>query len=217
MQGTYEETLINTANQKSGLNEAILGNINAGGNPEDNAKRIARLLREGANSIADESVAAEKAEQFAGQDIEDILSKRTSKRNVANKAGNTFSVASFRAEGQPQTDDASFWQDLLPEAVKAHQAAEKSKNLMSGPRVRKRINYREPGAAPAVDDVRSSFAALAEVVPAAHFPLPRLRLTSTATCRTSRHQTSRTVTPTSIAPLPSVRRQKRRRASLRRP
>lgn len=154
LQGTYEETLINTANQKSGLNEAILGNINDGGNPEDNAKRIARLLREGANSIIDEAAAAEKAAQFEGQEIEDILAKRTSKRNVASKAGSTFSVASFRAEGERPKNDASFWQDLLPEAVKAHQVAEANKHLVHGPRVRKRVNYSEPASVREKDEAR---------------------------------------------------------------
>ena len=151
MQGTYEETLINTANQKSGLNEAILGNINACGNPEDNAARIARLLREGANSIVDESAASEAAAKFEGQEVDDILAQRTSKRNIANKAGSTFSVASFRAHdthGQGANtsggDDASFWRDLLPDAVKAHQEAEANKNLVHGPRVKQRVNYREP-------------------------------------------------------------------------
>ena len=148
VQGTYEETLINTANRKSGLNEAILGNINEAGNPEDNAARIARLLREGANSIVDEAAAAEKAAQFEGQKIDDILAQRTSKRNMANKAGSTFSVASFRAgdgDGAATVgNDATFWQDLLPDAVKAHQQAEANKFVVEGKRQRRTINYREP-------------------------------------------------------------------------
>ena len=169
VQATYEETLINTANQKSGLNEAILGNINAAANPEDNAARIATLLREGANLIRNEEAAEEKAAQFEGQTIDDILSSRTSKRNMATKAGSTFSVASFRAgsddvdagDGAGNTnpgDDAAFWQDLLPEAVKAHQAAEASKFLVAGPRRRRKVNYRDPGHVRSTHDCLRNFA-----------------------------------------------------------
>jgi hypothetical protein len=145
-QHTYEETLVNTANQKSGLNEAILGNINVEGNPEDNAAYIARLLREGAHSLVDESAAERAAEEFKAQDIGDILAQRTSKRTVAagGKRGGTFSIASFRA-GQQQcpVDDVGFWQGLLPDAVKAHREKEARKNLMEGKRRRRKINYHE--------------------------------------------------------------------------
>ena len=150
VQGTYEETLINTANQKSGLNEAILDS-SACVDPEANAARIQRLLREGANSIANDADAEAQAAQFAGQDIDDILRSRTSRRNIGNKGGSSFSVATFRAEGGGDRSDesggaqgAAFWQDLLPEAVKAHKKAEAERNLVHGPRARRRINYREP-------------------------------------------------------------------------
>lgn len=102
---TYEEQLLETANRKYGLNEAILGNINSAvGNPEDNAKRIAQLLKDGAFSIIaddkDESggdgAGTSKGDAFAREDIDAILASRTSKRSMANKAGNTFSVASFK-------------------------------------------------------------------------------------------------------------------------
>jgi Domain of Unknown Function (DUF1087) len=143
---TYEETLINTANHKSGLNEAILGNINLEGNPEENAKRIASLLRDGANLLkVDETESAARAAQFQQQDIGDILAQRTSKRTLASKAGSTFSTASFQAHqsgGQP-VDDARFWSELLPEAVKAHQETERNKNLVQGKRRRKHVNYRD--------------------------------------------------------------------------
>ena len=69
--GTYEEQLLSTANQKYGLNEAILGNINAVGNPEDNAKRIAELLRNGAYSLLnDGGAAAAQTEEFEREDIQ---------------------------------------------------------------------------------------------------------------------------------------------------
>lgn len=135
-----------SANQKSGLNEAILGNAD-GISPEDNAKRISRLLQEGAHSITtDDATADANASAFEGQDINSILAQRTSKRCIAAKAGSSFSVASFRAGGGAPADGdaANFWQDLLPEAVKAHQKAEREKNLIRGPRVRRRVNYREP-------------------------------------------------------------------------
>jgi Domain of Unknown Function (DUF1087) len=143
---TYEETLISTANHKSGLNEAILGNINLGSNPEDNAKRIASLLRDGANLLmADEQESVTRAAQFEQQDIGEILAQRTSKRTLASKAGSTFSTASFQAHqaGGQQVDDARFWSELLPEAVKAHQEAERNKNLVHGKRRRKNVNYRD--------------------------------------------------------------------------
>lgn len=67
MQNTYEETLINAANQKSGLNEAVLGNIGGSGDPEKNAARIARLLREGAHSLVDERAANAASDAFQQQ------------------------------------------------------------------------------------------------------------------------------------------------------
>ena len=103
--GTYEEQLLNSANRKYGLNEAILGNINTASNPEDNAKRIAELLKNGAYSIMGDADAAEKeADEFEKADINDILSRRTTKRNIANKAGNSFSVATFNSNTTGGTD-----------------------------------------------------------------------------------------------------------------
>lgn len=223
---------MNTANQKSGLNEAILGNIGSSEDPKMNADRIARLLREGAHSLVDERAADVAADNFqaqvapppllapppvprsvvltlwtasvrshassgvamvddglasvmgtlvctepletcpvvlflfvvarwsrtaaAVQDIGDILAHRTSRRVVqgGGKSGGTFSVASFRADGAAASaadttgDDAAFWRDLLPEAVKAHHDAEARKLIVDGKRSsRRRVNYGEDGAA----------------------------------------------------------------------
>lgn len=144
---TYEQTLIETANHKSGLNEAILGSTHLDGNPEDNAKRIAALLRDGANVLqAGEGESAECAAQFQQQDIGEILAQRTSKRTIASKAGGTFSTAVFQARsedggGGRKVEDANFWSDLLPEAVKAHQEAERNKHLVEGKRKRKAVSY----------------------------------------------------------------------------
>ena len=53
LQNTYEESLINVANKKGGLNEAILGNLasNNSEDPHENAAMISRLLKEGAHSL----------------------------------------------------------------------------------------------------------------------------------------------------------------------
>jgi hypothetical protein len=53
MQNTYEESLINVANKKGGLNEAILGNLASSNaeDPHENAAMISRLLKEGAHSL----------------------------------------------------------------------------------------------------------------------------------------------------------------------
>jgi hypothetical protein len=53
LQNTYEESLINVANRKGGLNEAILGNLASGSSedPQENAAVISRLLKEGAHSL----------------------------------------------------------------------------------------------------------------------------------------------------------------------
>lgn len=67
LQNTYEETLVNSANQKSGLNEAVLGSSGAGEDPEKNAARIARLLREGAHSLLDERAANAASDAFQEQ------------------------------------------------------------------------------------------------------------------------------------------------------
>lgn len=58
---------MNSANQKSGLNEAILGNIGSSDDPEKNAARIARLLREGAHSLVDERAANAASDAFQQQ------------------------------------------------------------------------------------------------------------------------------------------------------
>eukprot|EP00892_Ulva_mutabilis_P002486 jgi/Ulvmu1/12238/UM086_0029.1 len=168
-QKTYEEQLVNVANQKSGLNEAILGNLGPGDDPEKNAARIARLLREGAHSLLDERAADAAAEAFQEQDIGDILAQRTSRRVIQSggKSGGTFSVASFRADGAAAgtTDaagnDASFWRDLLPEAVKAHRDAEARKHVVDGKRSRRKVNYGEGRSAQgrAVDDDDEDFTA----------------------------------------------------------
>ena len=53
LQSTYEESLVNVANKKGGLNEAILGNLasSTSEDPHENAAMISRLLKEGAHSL----------------------------------------------------------------------------------------------------------------------------------------------------------------------
>jgi hypothetical protein len=105
-------------------------------------------------SVCSQGAAAEAAAAFEAQDIGDILEKRTSKRVVrggGRRGGGTFSVASFRADGVESLsaggsevqESADFWRALLPEAVKAAEAAEHNRNLVVGKRTRKNVNYNE--------------------------------------------------------------------------
>lgn len=68
-----------------------------------------------------------KAERFANEDIDQILSSRTEKRQIGSRAGNTFSVASFNVdEAAAHTKDKNgrdFWAEILPEAVQVRPAA----------------------------------------------------------------------------------------------
>ncbi|MEW5309106.1 MAG: hypothetical protein WDW38_001015 [Sanguina aurantia] len=160
---TYEEHLFQTASRKYGLDEAILG-FSAGTDPETDSAHINELLKNGAHSLAVMD-ANESGEKFASEDIEQILSGRTEKRQIGAKAGNSFSVARFVTEedtpdaGAPldipfnkigkkwrAENDRAFWSEMMPEAVEEHDAriAAAMAPLERGARKgrEKTINYR---------------------------------------------------------------------------
>ena len=153
---TYEEHVFRTSSRKYGLDEAILGGIAGGGGDsgsnggdELDGKKIAELLKHGAHCLDKVEEANAETDAFASEDIDQILSGRTEKRQIGGRAGNTFSVATFAVETEGNAtagDDKTFWSALLPEAVAAH--AEEKKiakygHIMLAPRQRKRVNYKE--------------------------------------------------------------------------
>lgn len=83
----------------AGLDEAILGGMNTD-NPEMDGGHIERLLKHGAHGLAggqgEERVREDEA--FANEDITETLQRRTQRRTIGNRAGNTFSVATFTAD-----------------------------------------------------------------------------------------------------------------------
>ena len=81
----------------TGLDEAILGSMNAK-DPEQNAAKIAALLQNGAHALVGEAASTKASEDFANADISEILAQRTEKRQIGSRAGNTFSTAQFTAE-----------------------------------------------------------------------------------------------------------------------
>lgn len=122
--GTYEQELFQSASRKYGLDEAILGfSGGAGDNPENDAARIAQLLKQGAHALAEDGDGGAGAGGsgggaagaggggggFAAEGIEQILSGRSEKRQLGSRKGNTFSTATFGAGaggGSAADDDA---------------------------------------------------------------------------------------------------------------
>ncbi|KAG2496454.1 hypothetical protein HYH03_005678 [Edaphochlamys debaryana] len=153
---TYEMALFTAASKKYGLDEAILG-FSSGSDPEADSARIADLLRNGAHGVlADMEAGARQGEEFASEDINQILEARTEKRQIGSRAGNTFSVATFAVEepgagagrgrgrgrgGAEDAEAAEYWRNLCPDAVAAHEAKANEGPVFLGPRQRKRINY----------------------------------------------------------------------------
>lgn len=157
---TYEEHVFKTSSRKYGLDEAILGYSHGskakdGGNPETDGKKIAELLKHGAHCLAAMDAVQKETDAFASEDIDQILQGRTEKRQIGGRAGNTFSMATFDAQGSGSLDGsltaegsgegAAFWTALLPEAVAAHEEKMKAAAMpvILPPRQRKRINYSE--------------------------------------------------------------------------
>ncbi|GLI59359.1 hypothetical protein VaNZ11_001224 [Volvox africanus] len=165
---TYEMALFNAASRKYGLDEAILG-FSAGTDPESDAARISDLLRHGAHGLlADMEAGLQQGEAFASEDINQILAARTEKRQIGNRAGNNFSVATFavgdgggcgdlhrgrrrgrghikrlivESDDAEHTSDKDYWRTLMPEAVAAHEARAAKVPEFLGPRKRRQVNY----------------------------------------------------------------------------
>ncbi|KAK9835518.1 hypothetical protein WJX74_002180 [Apatococcus lobatus] len=143
---TYEESVFQCSSKKYGLDEAILGNMQSSGDPEQDHRRIADLLKNGAHTLHHENEAHHEDAKFEQESIDAILNGRTEKRQLGSRKGNTFSTASFAfqdAEGKEGERD--FWSNIMPEAIAAHdqQVLEAAKPQDIRPRRRKQISYNE--------------------------------------------------------------------------
>lgn len=79
----------------TGLDEAILGNMQSSGDPEQDHKRIADLLKNGAHTLHQDNEANQEDAKFEQESIDAILNGRTEKRQLGSRKGNTFSTANF--------------------------------------------------------------------------------------------------------------------------
>ncbi|KAL3151223.1 hypothetical protein ABBQ38_013064 [Trebouxia sp. C0009 RCD-2024] len=168
---TYEQQVFECSSRKYGLDEAILGSMNSCGDPEQDGKKIADLLKYGAHSLVGrEDDAKQEEEAFAAENIDQILAGRTEKRQIGNRKGNTFSTATFSSNevttrymplsvsrGQSAyfimlscgdaagKNDRDYWAQLMPDAVNDHDqlmAAARAPQVLA-PRRRKAVNYNE--------------------------------------------------------------------------
>ena len=120
---TYESRLFEVSSKKQGLDDAILGDGAVGADGSESADALDKMLREGAYAVLTAGEEADKeAATFANESVEEMLSKRTSRRVLDNdpkKAkGNTFSVATFAMpEDKLGKSSRGFWDEMLPEAV----------------------------------------------------------------------------------------------------
>lgn len=94
----------------TGLDEAILGSMNVK-DPEQNSAKIASLLQNGAHAIAPDESNVKASEEFANENIDDILAQRTEKRQIGSRAGNTFSTAQFAVD---ETNVSTFHHSSSP-------------------------------------------------------------------------------------------------------
>ena len=100
-QSVPQRLQLNCAHICAGLDEAILGGMNSK-NPEEDANRIADLLKHGAHAlVGKEDEKAKEGQAFVAEDINEILAGRTEKRQIGSRAGNTFSTAHFAAGDAP--------------------------------------------------------------------------------------------------------------------
>lgn len=146
---TYEENLFRASSRKYGLDEAILGGLGANqgsdGNPEYDGKRISELLKHGAHCLKDAAAANKETDAFSSENIDEILTRRTEKRQIGGRAGNSFSVASFGQDTKSsKAEDTEFWKSVLPKACATF---ENKKNQPSSeilpPRKKRSVNYSE--------------------------------------------------------------------------
>ena len=69
--------------------------MQSSGDPEQDHKRIADLLKHGAHTLHHENEAQQEEAKFEQESIDAILNGRTEKRQLGSRKGNTFSTASF--------------------------------------------------------------------------------------------------------------------------
>ena len=146
---TYEENLFRASSRKYGLDEAILGGLGVkpggDGNPEYDGKRISELLKHGAHCLKSDENADKETDAFLSENIDEILSSRTEKRQIGGRAGNTFSVANFGEDKDTtsQKDDEDFWKTILPEACEIFKNQKENPSFILPPRRKRSMNYNE--------------------------------------------------------------------------
>ncbi len=69
--------------------------MQSSGDPEQDHKRIADLLKHGAHTLHHENEANQEEAKFEQESIDAILNGRTEKRQLGSRKGNTFSTANF--------------------------------------------------------------------------------------------------------------------------
>eukprot|EP00967_Tisochrysis_lutea_P131940 scaffold229827_cov30-Tisochrysis_lutea.AAC.1 len=131
--GTYEMALYARANQKRGLEQAVIGHGDFSGRSSASSRagrrslgasdsEIERLLRLGAHVLAHGPSADAESERFAASSIEELLATHSvaiERDDQPNERG-TFSQATFISETAadvPDLDDPDFWHKVLPNAM----------------------------------------------------------------------------------------------------
>ena len=153
---TYEQSLFETSAKKYGLDEAVLGGggdvdddgaPNGKGGGKKDAEKINQLLKYGVHGALRDA-SGEEAAAFANEDIDQILGSRAEHRSIGNRAGNTFSTATFAVTtdgGDAVVDAEKFWEEMLPDAVgKAKEEAanyDPLAHLTLGPRKRNKVHF----------------------------------------------------------------------------
>ena len=133
---TYEREMFDKASLKLGLDKAVLQSMNtdakpaAGGNSLGLSKQdIEELLKKGAyGAIMDE----EGGDDFCEEDIDQILSRRTTVIQHESEKGSSFSKASFSASANRSDidlEDPDFWKKWAKKAEIDTELGEKSRKV----------------------------------------------------------------------------------------
>lgn len=177
--GTYEESMAKRANQKLGLEQAIIGSHDygagktVGAEDPDNttlklskAKEIEELLKHGAQNLFAEKH-NDQIEAFSSESIEQILERcATTRIEVGSKAAtdeagqskSSFAKASFVSNEGSSLDinDPDFWSHVLGEPAPEEEEVIDYDNF--GPRSRPRRSVGEPQRlAPSWETATSAF------------------------------------------------------------
>lgn len=122
---SFEQEMFDRASKKLGLEQAVLGTFDKADDGKPTAKEMEQLLRKGAYALLEDD--DEMAEEFAADDIENILKKRTRTRIVEgtktaswlNKQG-MVTKSKFTADSKSASldmDDPNFWEKVMPDFV----------------------------------------------------------------------------------------------------